>query len=358
MSSGPCDECLLGSVVLASIGGVLEVTSPASRPRRLLSLEPAQLLNEANRLGRRKAKFDIESFDLDAERKRISELGVASACRHGGQFEWPLELLNDPEPPWVINALGDTRLLSASRKRIAIVGARRADAYGRETARRIGREAAASGGVVVSGLALGIDAAAHKGALEPPGGQTIAVVGGGVDIPYPRTNSDLHRAIAERGCVISEMPPGTGVWRWSFPARNRLIAALSDVVTIVQAAHGSGSLHTAEAALVRGRTLAAVPGRIDLPISAGSNGLLADGAIVVTDPCIPGDMLGLVRASAATKAPPELAETMEAVESRCITQLLADGGSRAEQLRRDLVLLELEGLVQQLAGGEWTSNRS
>ncbi len=164
---------------------------------------------------------------------------------------------------------------------MTIVGARRATSYGREVARELGRELAAAGMVVVSGLAFGIDACAHRGALDA--GRTIAVLGCGPDIAYPAAHRSLWRQICEKGLVISELPPGAAPWRWTFPARNRIMAALAGMTVVVEAAARSGSLITADLAADLGRDLGAVPGPVTSRASAGPNNLLAGGACVVRD---------------------------------------------------------------------------
>ena len=164
---------------------------------------------------------------------------------------------------------------------MTVVGARRASSYGREVARQLGRELATAGLAVVSGLAFGIDACAHRGALE--GGLTFAVLGCGADVAYPAAHRSLWRRIGESGLVLSELPPGTGAWRWSFPARNRIMAALGAMTVVVEAAERSGSLITADLAVDLGRDLGAVPGPVGSRLSAGPNNLLAGGACLVRD---------------------------------------------------------------------------
>jgi DNA processing protein len=164
---------------------------------------------------------------------------------------------------------------------VTVVGARRATSYGREIAHELGRELAAAGMVVVSGLAFGVDACAHRGALD--GGRTIAVLGCGADTAYPAAHRSLWRRICERDLVISELPPGAAPWRWTFPARNRIMAALAGMTVVVEAAARSGSLITADLAADLGRDLGAVPGPITSRASAGPNNLLASGACVVRD---------------------------------------------------------------------------
>lgn len=204
-----------------------------------------------------------------------------ATCRHDDLY--PQSLREAPDAPWALIARGDKGLLADfhSGDRVTIVGARRASSYGREVARTLGHDLAVAGLTVVSGLAFGIDACAHRGALE--GGRTIAVLGCGADIPYPAAHRPLWRQITERGLVLSELAPGTSPWRWTFPARNRIMAALTEMTVVVEAAERSGSMVTAELAVRCGREVGAVPGPVNARISAGPNRLLADGAYVVRD---------------------------------------------------------------------------
>jgi DNA processing protein len=164
---------------------------------------------------------------------------------------------------------------------VTVVGARRATSYGREISRELGRELAAAGMVVFSGLSFGVDACAHRGALDA--GRTIAVLGCGPDIAYPAAHRSLWRRISDEGLVLSEFPPGAAPWRWTFPARNRIMAALAGMTVVVEAAARSGSLITADLAADLGRDLGAVPGPVTSRASAGPNNLLAGGACVVRD---------------------------------------------------------------------------
>ena len=200
---------------------------------------------------------------------------------------------------------------------MTIVGARRATSYGREVARELGRELAAAGLVVVSGLAFGVDACAHRGALDA--GRTIAVLGCGADIAYPAAHRALWRRICEQGLVISELPPGAAPWRWTFPARNRIMAALAGMTVVVEAAARSGSLITADLAADLGRDLGAVPGPVTSRASAGPNNLLAGGACVVRDA---QDVLDAMLGAGAKRVDragpaldPDLAAVLTAVET-------------------------------------------
>jgi len=166
---------------------------------------------------------------------------------------------------------------------VAVVGARACSAYGRDVARMLGRELAEHGVVVVSGLARGVDAATHRGALEVEGGRTVAVLGCGIDRDYPATHGELaHRIVEQGGSIVSEYEPGIEPQPWRFPARNRIIAALSSVVVVVEARERSGALITADFALELGRPVLAVPGEITSALSTGCNQLLNQGAA----PCL------------------------------------------------------------------------
>lgn len=186
-------------------------------------------------------------------------------------------------PPAALWCLGDPKAIPGSpEEMVAIVGTRECSQYGERTARRLATAAVKAGLTVVSGLARGVDAAAHRAAMEA-GGTTLAVNGPGVDVAYPVSHRALHEAIQERGAVLSEMEPGTKAFPGCFPRRNRIIAALAKVTVVVEGGFRSGAINTATRALELGRIVAAVPGPIDDPRSAGANLLIRDGALVITD---------------------------------------------------------------------------
>lgn len=189
--------------------------------------------------------------------------------------EYPASLTDLAQPPERLWAIGDRRILRDPV--VAIVGTRRATAYGERITRELASALARAGACVVSGMARGIDAAAHRGALDA-GGSTVAVLGTGVDVAYPRTHASLHREIGEKGLLLSEMPLGARSHGGSFINRNRIIAALARVVLVVEAPVRSGALHTTDFALTLGRDIGVVLGNIDSPQSLGSNLLLRDGA--------------------------------------------------------------------------------
>ena len=188
---------------------------------------------------------------------------------------YPEVLVDDHQPPGVLFHRGDPAALDG--RRVGIVGTRRCTRYGREMARELGRDLAAVGVRVVSGLAAGIDGEAHAGALAAGAAPPVAVVGSGVDVVYPRRNGQLWADVAAAGILLSEAPLGAAPEAWRFPVRNRVIAALSEVVVVVESHIRGGSRYTVDAAAERSRTVMAVPGSVRSPASAYTNALLADG---------------------------------------------------------------------------------
>lgn len=216
-------------------------------------------------------------------------LGVQILLRADAAYPAPLRA--DIEPPAVLFAQGDLRCLDGPR--VAIIGTRRCTGAGAGIARELGRELTAAGVAIVSGLALGIDGAAHRGALDAlaaagddprsAAAAPVGVVGSGLDVVYPARHRDLWEAIAGRGVLLGEAPLGVRPAAWRFPARNRIIAALADVVVVVESHHAGGSLHTVAEALRRDLPVMAVPGSVRSPAAAGTNQLLADGCHPVRD---------------------------------------------------------------------------
>jgi DNA processing protein len=279
-----CPGCLRRSWLLASLGPYIEriaTGAAGSRSPELLRLANEDLVAVA---APKVAAQLLARVAARTERSLAEELLAArcwACCRHGDLY--PDSLRDAADAPWALIGRGDPRLLDGLEPfgAVTVVGARRATSYGREVARELGRELAAAGMVVVSGLAFGVDACAHRGALDA--GRTIAVLGCGPDTAYPAAHRALWRRIGEEGLVISEFPPGAAPWRWTFPARNRIMAALAGMTVVVEAAARSGSLITADLAADLGRDLGAVPGPINSRASAGPNNLLAGGACVVRD---------------------------------------------------------------------------
>lgn len=197
-----------------------------------------------------------------------------------GDENYPERLKNIYDPPVLLYYKGELPKFD-DLPVVGVVGTRKASAYGRNTAQRFGYEISKSGGVVISGLADGIDSAAMNGALTA-GGTIVGVLGCGVDVVYPRSSRSLYRDTERFGCILSEFAPGTEPFRWNFPKRNRIISGLSCGVLVVEAPKKSGSLITARCALDQGRDVFVVPGNVDLPNFEGSNGLLRDGAGAVS----------------------------------------------------------------------------
>jgi DNA processing protein len=253
------------------------------------------------------------------------------------------------------------------------VGARRASRGGLDAARALAAGLAEAGVTVVSGFARGVDAAAHRAALEA-GGQTVAVFGCGVDVCYPPEQKGLLKTLLESGAALSEFPMGTEPEPWNFPVRNRIIAGLARIVCVVEAAEKSGSLITARCAAGYGRDVAAVPGSSLSPGASGSNALLKDGAILVRNADdllqeLPEEERRRLRRHVGKREEPEvpghlppdalaLLSGLDADEARDADALLAATGLDAARLSAALVHLELEGLVTVLPGALFSRARA
>jgi len=316
-----CVACLRRSWLLALLGSFLEKTATGKVGRRspeLLRLSNEDLVEVVAPSAGQGMLAELATLGEDWFAEQLAEAECWAICRHDDRY--PPGLRDAADAPWALMGRGSLGLLEGLEPQAAvtIVGSRRATSYGREVARDLARQLAAAGMVVTSGLAFGIDACAHRGALDA-GGKTIAVLGCGPDSPYPAAHRGLWRSIAETGVVISELPPGSTPWRWSFPARNRVMAALAGMTVVVEAATRSGSLITADLAAELGRDLGAVPGPVNSGPSAGPNDLLAGGACVVRDAQDVLDaMLGAGARSLERTGPPleeELAIVLAAVEA-------------------------------------------
>lgn len=288
--------------------------------------------------------------------RRWPGLDVDAACRHSESYPPALRDLHDP--PHVLYATDRSYLLERPEPAAAVIGSRRSSEYGRTVAHRLGRGLGAAGVPVVSGLALGIDAIAHSGCLDGCG-RTIAVLACGVDVPYPRTNRALYERIRREGTIVSELPPGARPARHLFPARNRIMAALSHVTVVVEAAERSGTLITADFAADIGRQIAAVPGRVTSAAAAGTNALIRDGAALVTGPQDVLDLLYGVGARAVPAAPERpLDERARAVlealsRGEGVGEMAAALGVGAGVVRAALARLERSGLVRRTASGTY-----
>lgn len=353
-----CDSCLRRTGLIAALGGVIDVQWRTRQARsQVLALPDDTLLELAPAV---QARRGYERFDPATARRRISDARLAAVCRCSEAYPRGLRELLDP--PAVLHVAGRAEALQ-DEDGVAVVGARRASPYGLEVAHGLGRALSSAGAPVVSGMALGVDSAAHAGALAAPGA-TVAVLAGGADVPYPASKRRLYVELLARGAVVSEMPPGFGAFRWCFPARNRLIAGLARVTVVVEAAERSGSLITADFAAELGRPVAAVPGQVTSRLAAGSNGLLQAGAALVTGGADVLDLLFSEGGGAARRRPapstreeslePHLRTLLDAVERGAGSlAALATTPEDARAALRDLTELELRGLIRRGFGGRY-----
>ena len=247
------------------------------------------------------------SLDERALLRELAAAGLRWLPRSDGAFPPLLAAIHGPPPGLFLRGAAEPELLS--RTCVAVVGARACSAYGSQVARRLGRELAAAGIVVVSGLARGVDAEAHRGALEA-GGPTVAILGCGIDRDYPAAHRELARRVGESGLIASEYPPGVEPAPWRFPARNRIVAGLSAATVVVEARERSGALITADFALEEGREVFAVPGEITSALSRGTNALLRLGATPLTDP---GDVFEALGIEPEPAPPVELSDAAAAL---------------------------------------------
>ncbi|TPE60612.1 DNA-protecting protein DprA [Sandaracinobacter neustonicus] len=317
---------------------------------------------------------------LSAERRDWAETGAAEAemaaaeavgARHVflGEAEYPPLLAELADPPPLLLMAGDAAL--AARPVVAMVGARNASAAGRALAFELALALGEAGWVVASGLARGIDAEAHRGALTTG---TIGCVAGGVDIAYPPENAPLQERIAVGGLIISELPPGTEPQARHFPRRNRLIAGVARGLIVIEAAAGSGSLITARLAAEAGREVMAVPGHPKDPRSAGGNNLIRQGAVLVEtaadvlaalspfalmdqparEPVRPR-RAAAVRAAAVAESPVDAPQggllELLSVSGVAMDEVVRASGLPAADVQAALADLEIEGQVVRLAGG-------
>jgi DNA processing protein len=254
-----------------------------------------------------------------------------------------LNQIHDPPAALYVRGAADTSLLEYPA--VAIVGARACSPYGEHAARLLGRDLAAAGVLVVSGLARGVDAEAHRGALAA-GGHTVAVLGCGIDRDYPAVNAPLARAIAERSLIVSEYEPGVEPSPWRFPARNRIVAGLCGATVVVEARERSGALITADFALEEGRDVFAVPGEITSALSAGTNALLKLGAAPATCAGDILEVLGIEPFATASRPSHPLLDLLPST----IDELVRTSGLGAAEIAATLTELELEGAVFEADG--------
>ena len=334
---------------------------PSMGPARLRGLLAAE--SPAGAWERASHGGTASTRDVARAWQRHTALGIQVLL--AGRPSYPERLADDPQAPVLLFCLGDPAVLGEAPT-VALVGTRAPTRYGIGVAAQFGADLSAAGVSVVSGLALGIDGAAHEGACGA-GAPPVAVVAGGLDNPYPRRHERLWERVASSGVIVSESPAGVPTEKWRFPVRNRLLAALSDVVIVVESRHHGGSRHTAEAAIDRGIAVGAVPGSIRSATSEGTNALLADGAFPV---CSTGDILVALALAGAPVAVPQKAAGRRAPSprppqgmDRLVYDALSADPSPLDELVRvtGIDLAELCGSLERLAqaalvrdvGGWW-----
>lgn len=274
---------------------------------------------------------------------------------------YPDLLKQIPDPPQTLYCRGDISLLKSNA--VSIVGSRRSTDYGKWSSEKLAEHVARNKVTVVSGMAMGIDSFSHRAALDA-GGNTIAVLGNGTDICYPKSNAKLYRDILDRGLIISEAPDGQMPKRHSFPMRNRIISGLSQVTVIVEAGLNSGSLITAERAIDQGRTVYAVPGNINRNMSFGCNKLISEGAYIMVSF---DDVLREMKL--AIKGSEEMCEDVSELE-KSIIRILRNYGEMTidsitekteftvSQVTGLITVLEIKGYVQTAYGKIFIENRN
>lgn len=380
-----CDRCLQRGFLLELLAGHLE--TERARIDELLARSDEALVVAVAGTQRDGLRQALNGFDPAARRARVRAAGLEVVCRCSPDY--PRALLDLSAPPAALYLTGSARRLAAllAEPPAAIVGARRAAPYGIETARWLACELAGAGVTIVSGMAIGIDGAAHGGALQATAGATgvagaagvtgvagvagatgatgatgltVAVLPGGADRPYPASHRRLYARIRSGGLVMSELPPGVRPRRWMFPARNRIIAALSAITVVIQARSSSGALVTAGHAAQLGRHVGAVPGQVSSPLSGGPHRLMRDGAEVITDA---QDVLDLLYGPGERSVADARRTWLEPTDAALLDALDEGHEGQAAFVRAGLepvqgleavAALELAGLVRRSPGGRLT----
>jgi DNA processing protein len=356
-----CEDCSRRAWLVGRLGAQFDFARRRGRDLPLIfDLSDDRLIAAIAGAARPAVEREYDAFDAEAAAARCGAAGVETICRCDPGY--PRLLAAAPGSPAVLHVAGglDRFVALVAAEAVSIVGARRGSPYGLEVARSLGRSLGAAGLTVISGMALGIDSAVHAGALEAPGGLTVAVLPAGAERPYPASKRALYRRIIRSGVAVSELPPGSETRRWTFPARNRIIAGLSAMTVVIEARERSGSLITAAVAEDLGRELGAVPGRVTSVLSAGTNNLLARGATVVRDA---GDVLDAIFGAGVRTVPSrpdrgsvraELIDLLEAVGAGYDTLgALAGSGRSLEQTLTGLAELEVCGRIRREPGGRY-----
>lgn len=351
----PVEAWLVALASLPAVGparlrAMLALDGPAEVWTRLLGPASPELVQVAGKRDRYEqwcryaAVLDVVGL---WSRHREHGVGVAALGTPG----YLPALSDDLDPPAVVFHKGDPEVVRGPR--VAIVGTRRCTRYGSDLAFELGRDLSSAGVGVVSGLALGIDAAAHAGAIEARGAPPIAVVGNGMDRVYPQRNRALWQAVADQGVLLGEAPLGAPPERWRFPARNRIIAALADVLVVVESHASGGAMHTVAEAAARDRAVLAVPGPVRSSASDGCFDLLADGCA----PCRGAEDVLLALGISGAEARPLDPRTSPGVVGQQVLEALGWQPADAEQIRArtGLEMSQVAGVVEGLRAAGWVA---
>ena len=318
----------------------------AERPLAAVLSKPDEHADLLPEPALRALRSGVVRRQAETELRRAREAGVRIVGRDDRDYPRWLRRISDP--PLVLYVRGTLRP-DEGETSVAIVGARRCTPAGLAWAHAAGRDLAAVGATVVSGLARGTDTAAHQGALAADG-RTVAVLGSGLDRVYPPENVRLSRSLAERGALVSELPLGTGPRPEHFPRRNRLIAGWGRAVVVVEAADRSGALVTARLAGEEGRDVLAVPGHPGTRTAAGTNALIRDGAVLVRDASDVIEAMGLQVVPQAMPAAGGLLAVLTRDDPRGVDEILAQTGRPIQEVLAELATLEMEDKVRRLPG--------
>jgi DNA processing protein len=352
-----CQECLRHSWLLTRLTGYLDSRRhDLRRLTRILRMSDLELLGAVGATQGSAIVREYEQFELSAVHL---ESCTAAVCRHDPHFPYALTQAQALSTPSVLYLLGNVESFKSmfSEPAVAIVGVRKATDYGIELARSLARDLTGAGVPVVSGLAEGIAAAAHLGALDA-GGPTLTVMPGGVDVCYPVTKRALYGALQASGCAVSELPCEFRIRRWCYAARNRVVTGLARLVVVVEAERNIGDLMVANFARTLGKTVAAIPGRVTSPTSRGTHALLSSGARLVEGA---QDVLDLLYGYGVKRVPPpgpkldaRLQKIVEKVGAGYDTLAkLAALGIESQEALMALTELELMGLVTRGDGGRY-----
>ena len=338
---------------------IKRIMSVFNNPRELFfasenMLKKSKVINdkELSKIILSRKVYSYDKFKESLDKKKIKFITMNSK-------DYPENLKKIYDPPYGLFIKGNTIPNNPS---VAIVGARNCTLYGKGIAEKIAELFSINGIDVISGMARGIDTSAHKGALKQ-GGRTFAVLGCGVDICYPRENINIFSEIQKKGCIISEYPPGKDPLKWHFPARNRIISGLADVIILVEAKERSGSLITVECALEQGKDVYAVPGRLDDELSKGCNELIKSGADIFTCTEEVVELLntryGLTN-KILQKEKYSIAKEYEVVYSgldlypKNVDTIIEETGLKSEEILRILLQLQLLNLVDEPIKGYYS----